>query len=117
MTTGLKPSEYLPIIRWDAANVPRPDRGATRHRKGRGASEQFVLVLEPLPYWSTPAITRLRKFLKSALRQHGLRAVHVAEHVAAGQPGGEPMGNGALQDELATSGALAADRVQRKAVL
>lgn len=39
----------------------------------------FVLTLRPAPGWSMPAITRLRKLLKLALRSCGLRCTSVYE--------------------------------------
>jgi hypothetical protein len=40
------------------------------------APETFALVLKALP-WSTPAVVRLRRLLKCALRSFGLRCIDV----------------------------------------
>lgn len=47
-------------------------------------TEQFTLTLRPLPGWDVPAIIRLRKFLKMALRSYGLRCVEIRPAEAGG---------------------------------
>lgn len=44
----------------------------------RSKGEQYTLLVEALPGWSTPAVTRLRALLKAAIRQYGLRCVEAA---------------------------------------
>jgi hypothetical protein len=43
------------------------------------ARERFALILEALPDGGVPAVVRLRRFLKAALRGYALRCVSVVE--------------------------------------
>jgi hypothetical protein len=53
----------------------------------------FRVTLSALPAWSVPAVLRLRRFLKAALRAYGLRCIEVIEMTAA-PPAGERDGPG-----------------------
>jgi hypothetical protein len=53
----------------------------------------FNVVLTALPGWGVPAVVRLRRFLKAALRAYGLRCIEVVE-VPAAPPAGERDGPG-----------------------
>jgi hypothetical protein len=67
---------------------------ATAHPRGARALEQFAVTLQALPApGGPPAIIRLRRFLKAALRSYGLRCVECREHAppeAAGRIGTPP---------------------------
>ena len=40
----------------------------------------YIITVVPIPGWPTPAIIRLRRFLKAALRSWGLRCTECREH-------------------------------------
>ena len=41
--------------------------------------QRFMIELEAVPGWNTPAVVRLRALLKAALRSHGLKCVTATE--------------------------------------
>ena len=47
---------------------------------------RFLIELEPLADWNTPAVVRLRRLLKSALRTHGLRCITAVETQPTNDP-------------------------------
>jgi hypothetical protein len=55
--------------------------------------QTFNVVLTALPGWGVPAVVRLRRFLKCALRAYGLRCVEIIE-VPVAAPAGERDGQG-----------------------
>lgn len=52
-----------------------------------GSRERYALEVTGLPGWSTPTVQRLRRFLKAARRQFGLRCTAVGEIEPAGDSG------------------------------
>jgi hypothetical protein len=59
----------------------------------------FNVVLAALPGWGVPAVLRLRRFLKAALRAYGLRCLKVVE-VPAAPPRGRAGRTGGQGDRV-----------------
>jgi len=45
----------------------------------KASGEKFMVELQAMPQWSTPAVKRLRAFLKMAKRSYGLRCTRCRE--------------------------------------
>ncbi len=56
------------------------------------SDERYTLELVGLPGWSTPTAQRVKRLLKAAGRQFGLRCVHVVQ-IRAQEPARRPSGD------------------------